>query len=174
MSTALVERSRVPDRLIQYHVNRARGGAAMIVTEPLDMARQQNRPSRVRAWNDEEVDGLSRWAAAVEREGCRLLGQVQDAGRGRPEPGRTAGAIRASAFPDDISWTVPHVLSVAEIEAMIEDFGQSAARLKRCGFSGVEVSAGLGHLFHQVLSPCSNRRVDHYGDVLVGSVLFVL
>src|SRR5260221_10596609 len=83
MSTALVERSRVTDRLIQYHVNRARGGAAMIVTEPLDMARQQNRPSRVRAWNDEEVDGLSRWAAAVEREGCRLLGQGQDARRGR-------------------------------------------------------------------------------------------
>src|SRR5581483_10229360 len=174
MSTALVERSRVTDKLIQYHANRARGGAAMIVTEPLDMARQQNRPLRVRAWNDDDAAGLARWADAVEREGCRLLGQVQDAGRGRHEPGRTAGAIGASAYPDDISWTVPHVLTVAEIRAMVEDFAQSAERLKRCGFSGVEVSAGHGHLFHQFLSPWSNRREDEYGGDLDGRVRFVV
>jgi 2,4-dienoyl-CoA reductase-like NADH-dependent reductase (Old Yellow Enzyme family) len=174
MSTALGAQSRVTDRLIQYHANRARGGAAMIVTEPLGMARHQNRPLRVCAWNDTDVAGLSRWAEAVERAGCRLLGQVQDAGRGRHEPGRNAGAIGASALPDDISWTVPHVLDAGEIAGLIEDFAQSAARLKRCGFSGVEISAGHGHLLHQFLSPWSNRRDDDYGGDIDGRLHLVL
>src|SRR5260221_1384456 len=174
MSTALAERSRVTDKLIQYHANRARGGAAMIVTEPLGMARHQNRPLRVCAWNDEGVAGLSRWADAVEREGCRLLGQVQDPGRGRHEPGRAPSAIGASAFPDDSSWTIPHALSVTEIHALIEDFAQSAARLKRCGFSGVEISAGHGHLFHQFLAAWSNRRDDAYGGDVDGRVRLVV
>jgi 2,4-dienoyl-CoA reductase-like NADH-dependent reductase (Old Yellow Enzyme family) len=174
MSTALGERSRVTDKLIQYHANRARGGAAMIVTEPLGMVRHQNLPLRVCAWNDEDVAGLSRWAEAVEREGCRLLGQVQDSGRGRHEPGRNPNAVGASAYPDDISWTVPRVLGAAEIRAMIEDFAQSAARLKRCGFSGVEISGGHGHLFHQFMSPWSNRREDEYGGDVDGRTRFVV
>jgi 2,4-dienoyl-CoA reductase-like NADH-dependent reductase (Old Yellow Enzyme family) len=85
-----------------------------------------------------------------------LLGQLQDPGRGRHNPGIGAYAIGASALPDDLSWTVPHALTTGEIHSMIEDFAASSARLERCGFSGVEISGGHGHLFHQFLSPWSN------------------
>ena len=163
MTTRMGENMRVTDRLIQYHANRARGGAALIVTEPLSMARHQNIDYKVRVWNDDNLDGLKRWAAAVEAHDSRLLGQIQDSGRGRHVPGRNPDAVGASVLPDDISWTVPHALSIAEIEQMIEDFAQSSARLQRCGFSGVEISAGHGHLFHQFLSPRSNARTDQYG-----------
>lgn len=46
---------------------------------------------------------------------------------------------------------------------MLDEFGASSARLKRCGFSGVEISGGHGHLFHQFMSPWSNTRTDRYG-----------
>src|SRR5690606_26588909 len=81
--------------------------------------------------------------------------------------------IAPSAQPDDLSWTVPRALTADEIRRMVEDFAQSSARLKRCGFSGVEISCGHGHLFHQFLSPWSNLREDEYGGDRAGRVRFV-
>src|SRR4051794_19343192 len=168
MTTLKGANARVTDALIRYHANRALGGAGMIVTEPLSMAPHQTLPNKVRVWNDDNVDGLKRWADAVESHDCRLLGQVQDPGRGRHAPGKNPAAVGASSLPDDISWTVPHVLSVDEIRRMLDEFADSARRLQRCGFSGVEISAGHGHLFHQFLSPWSNTRDDEYGGSVEG------
>ncbi len=164
---------RVTDNLIQYHANRAAGGAAMTVTEPLGMMRHQAGLPRVQVWRRDDEDGLKRFAAAVEGRDCRLLGQIQDAGRGRHYPGRNPEAIGASALPDDLSWTVPRALTSQDIRALIEQISESAAHLKTCGFSGVEISAGHGHLFHQFLSPWSNRRDDAYGGDWDGRTRFV-
>lgn len=172
--TSTAAQSRVTDRLIRYHENRARGGVAMIVTEPMCEAPHQKSPFRVLAWNDSAEDGLKRWAEAVEQHDCRLVGQIQDPGRGRHIPGRNPDAVGAAAQPDDLSWTVPHVLTVSEIHALVESFADSAARMQRCGFSGVELSAGHGHLFHQFMSPWSNTRADAYGGDFEGRVRIVV
>ncbi len=173
MTTLMGANGRVTARLIQYHANRAQGGAAMIVTEPLSMAPHQKTAYKVRVWNDDNLDGLKRWADAVESRDCRLLGQIQDPGRGRHAPRKNPDAIGASALPDGISWTVPHALTVNEIRALIESFAQSAQRLQRCGWSGVEISCGHGHLFHQFFSPWSNSRTDQYGGSLENRTRFV-
>lgn len=163
MTTLSTPEGRVTDRQIHYHANRAKGGAAMTVTEPLGMMRHQARLPRVQVWRRDDPDALKRLADAVEGADCRLIGQIQDAGRGRHFPGRNPEAIGASALPDDLSWTVPRALSEAEIRGLIAEIAESAAHLKDCGFSGVEISGGHGHLFHQFLSPHSNRRTDAYG-----------
>jgi 2,4-dienoyl-CoA reductase-like NADH-dependent reductase (Old Yellow Enzyme family) len=173
MSVLATPAGKVTDRLIQYHANRAAGGAAMTITEPLAMMRHQAGIPRVQVWRRDDADALRRFAAAVEGQGCRLLGQIQDAGRGRHFPGRNPEAIGASALPDDLSWTVPHALTAAEIRDLIEQIAASAEHLRECGFSGVEISAGHGHLFHQFLSPWSNRRDDAYGGSWEGRTRFV-
>src|SRR5690606_2043381 len=81
--------------------------------------------------------------------------------------------IAPSAQPDDLSWGVPRALTAAEIRSMVEEFAQSAARVQRCGFSGVELSCGHGHLFHQFLSPWANLRDDEYGGDRAGRTRFV-
>jgi len=174
MTTRRVIDSRPTDSMIQYYANRAEGGAGAVVTEPLNSARIQSRSHYVRVWNDDFEDELKRWAAAVETHDCRLIGQIQDSGRGRHERGRNPRAIGVSAASDDLSWTVPHVLEIADIRQMVADFGASARRLERCGFSGVEISAGHGHLFHQFLSPWSNTRADDYGGDFAGRLRFLL
>ena len=153
---------RVTEALIRYHANRAKGGAALIVSEPLAFLKRQTQP-KVQVWHPDAFDGLRRWADAIRAEDSLILAQLQDPGRGRHHPGRSAGAIGPSALPDDLSWTMPHPLSTAEVRALIAEFAESAAILARAGFAGVEISAGHGHLFHQFLSPHSNRRDDDYG-----------
>jgi hypothetical protein len=172
MTTELPADRRVTEELIQYHVNRGLGGAAMTVTEPLGMASHQRQLPRPQVIA-ENLDGFRRWAEKVEAQNCRLIGQIQDSGRGRHYSGRTHDAVGATALPDDLSWTVPHELHADEIGAMIAEFAVSALRLRDCGFSGVEISAGHGHLFHQFLSPWSNRRKDDYGGDWVGRTRFV-
>lgn len=171
--TLMADKGRVTDRLVQYHSSRARGGVAAIISEPLNMARHQRNPTLVTAWNDDGLDGLKRWAGAVRAEGCHLLAQIQDPGRGRRQAGRNVEAIGASALPDDLSWTVPRELDGAEIREMIQDFARSARRLQSCGFAGVEVSAAHGHLFHQFLSPWSNSRSDEFGGDVKGRTRFI-
>ena len=174
MTTRRVFHQTPTQEMLQYYANRARGGAAMVVTEPLNTARIQTRDHYVRVWNDDHVDWLKRWAQAVESEDCRLLGQIQDSGRGRHERGRNPSAVGVSALPDDLSWTVPRELTRDELRTMLDDFAQSAARLERCGFSGVELSCGHGHLFHQFLARRSNARADEYGGDFDGRARFLM
>ena len=166
MTTRYITDGLVTPRLIAYHVNRARGGAAMLVTEPLNMLRRQTSPHKVHVLRDSSRAGLEHWAAAVAAEGSLLLGQIQDPGRGRHQPGRSHDAIGASALPDDLSWTVPHALSTNEVQELIGEFACAARVLREAGFPGVEISAGHGHLFHQFLAARSNQRTDRYGGAL--------
>lgn len=168
MSTRYVTGGRVTDRLVTYHCSRARGGASLLVTEPLNLLPRQKNPQKVMVLDAANREGLARWAAAVHAEGGYLLGQVQDPGRGRHQSGRSHDAIGPSALPDDLSWTVPHALETDEVVQLIKDFAAAAMILRDAGFAGVEISAGHGHLFHQFLAARSNHRRDQYGGDLAG------
>ncbi|MCL7466628.1 FAD-dependent oxidoreductase [Phaeovulum sp. NW3] len=163
MTTRMQRDGRVTEAMINYNANRARGGAALVVTEPLGMIRQHAELPRVQVRNPAALNGLRRLAGEVAEADSLLLAQVQDPGRGRHAPGRNPRAIGASALPDDLSWTVPEALQPWQIRDLVADFAESAAVLVQAGFAGVEISAGHGHLFHQFLSPQSNRRDDDYG-----------
>jgi 2,4-dienoyl-CoA reductase-like NADH-dependent reductase (Old Yellow Enzyme family) len=164
--TRFTRDGKATDLLLNYYRSRAAGGAGMIVTEPLAMVSSNKDAGRLRAYDDQGHDSLARLADAVESQDCRLLGQVQDPGRGRHSVGRNDSAIGASALPDDLSWTVPHALSTVEIQQLIREWAAACSRLQKAGWSGVELSAGHGHLFHQFLSPWSNHRDDDYGGEL--------
>jgi 2,4-dienoyl-CoA reductase-like NADH-dependent reductase (Old Yellow Enzyme family)/thioredoxin reductase len=151
----------------QYFVNRARGGAAMVVMDPVGISPLQSG-ERLITWNASMQGDLERIAHGVREQGSILLGQIQDTGRGRHVPGRSYTAIGASALPDDLSYTMPRAMSVKEIQNFIEMAALSCLRMQACGFGGVEISAAHGHLFHQFLSERSNVRDDEYGGDLAG------
>lgn len=174
MSTHFAQAGRVTDRLIDYYANRARGGAAMLVSEPMAMLQWQQLPTRPAILSGINTDALARWADAVGAHGSLMLGQIQDNGRGFRSGFRNPNAYGASALPDDLSGTVPHALSEDAIAKMIEEFAISARALQRAGFAGVEISAGHGHLFHQFLAARSNRRDDRYGGDITGRATLLI
>ena len=168
VSLRYVPDGKVNDDSITYYRNRAEGGVSMAVTEPMGTTRWNVAARRIRVFGKSNEDGLKKFADVVGNAGCHMIGQLQDSGRGRHEGGRNMNAIGPSPLPDDLSWTIPHALTTDEVETMIEDFAESSAWLKHCGWSGVEISAGHGHIFHQFMAAHSNIRDDKFGGDLEG------
>lgn len=173
MSLRYVADSKVNDDSIAYYRSRGIGGCSMAVTEPMGTTRWNIAPRRIQVFGKANEDGLKRFAAEVLETGCHMIGQLQDSGRGRHEGGRNMNAIGPSPLPDELSWTIPHALSTSEVETMIADFAESAAWLYHCGWSGIEISAGHGHIFHQFMARNSNIREDEFGGNLEGRTRIV-
>lgn len=162
ISTRLGAKGALGEGYLRYCEARARGGAGLLVTEPLGLGPWQN-PMRLPTWNDAHLPELQRLSEAVRPHGCHLIAQVQDPGRGRHIPGRAKQALAPSALPDDLSGTMPRAMDTQELHDWVAMVAERALRLQRAGFSGVELSACHGHLFHLFLSPRANHRDDGYG-----------
>ncbi len=70
----------------------------------------------------------------------------------------------AIAFDDD--YPMPREMSKDDIEKVINDFVAAAKRAVDAGFEVIEIHAAHGYLFHEFLSPLSNKRADEYGGTL--------
>jgi len=171
LSTRFSDPGRVSARLIAHLEARARGGAAIVITEALCAAPSATTPVRPWAHDEAALPGFARLAEAVARHGAALVGQLWHGGSAHHGP-RGLDAVGPSAVPDGMSWTVPRILSDGEIEGLVVDYAESAHRLQRAGFAGVEVSAAHGFLPLQFLSPVTNRREDRWGGDAEGRSRF--
>jgi len=164
---------RVTDRWTNFLAERAMGGAGAIVTEviavdPAALAHD----AIVAGYAKDNEEGFKRTADAVEGAGSCLIGQLWHPGRQQLwHPVWSAKGI--SDQPDAYSWTVPHVMSTAEVRQLAEAYVAVAHRLKRCGFGGVELHGAHGYLITQILSPWSNQRTDQYGGSRQNRLRFV-
>ena len=171
--TGLGKDRAVTDRLIAYHAARAEGGAAMIVTELMNVhPTSTGAPILVSLHDEGNLAGFARWAAAVEGAGCRLIGQLGHIGR-QQLWGLDSVPRGASAQPEALYWNSARPLAEGEIPGIVAGYAESAERLKRAGFSGVELHAAHGYLIAQFLSPACNDRTDGYGGSFEGRTRFM-
>ena len=71
--------------------------------------------------------------------------------------------VGPSAISHSSDIPAPDVLTVSEIEELIDDFVAAARRADRIGIDAIELHAAHGYLLHQFLSPLSNQRDDEFG-----------
>ena len=167
------QQNRVTDRLITYYEERARGGAAMLITEGMAIHPSSvPQPGVVCIFDPDNFAGLQRMAAAVEAHDCRLVGQLWHVGR-QALWNPVDAPMGVSSLPDAYSWSVPHVMTVEDIRDVIAAYVNGASILQRAGFSGVELHGAHGYLITQFLSPWSNNRTDEYGGDLDRRTRFV-
>jgi 2,4-dienoyl-CoA reductase-like NADH-dependent reductase (Old Yellow Enzyme family) len=171
MTTRMPRDGAVTEALVAHLTARAAGGAGLIVTEALAACRSGAVPARVAAFDEAQLPGLSRLAEIVESHGAALVGQLWHAGNAHRDA-RALHAVGPSPVVDAASWTVPRALTGNEIEGLVEEYSDSAARLQRAGFAGVEISAAHGFLPLQFLSPVTNLRDDRWGGDAAGRSAF--
>ncbi|KAJ6564385.1 hypothetical protein B0H19DRAFT_1258836 [Mycena capillaripes] len=164
------------DIMLKYYVQRAKGGAALIVTEGVLITRHGSEwPEAPGLWDKSQVEGWKKITDAVHAEGTKIYAQIWHPGRashpdapeqikaGVPVYAPSAVAARGGKlrFLGDAGFGMP--TEIPDPTILIAQFKQAAINAKEAGFDGVEFHAANGYLVHQFLDSTSNQRTDKWG-----------
>jgi 2,4-dienoyl-CoA reductase-like NADH-dependent reductase (Old Yellow Enzyme family)/thioredoxin reductase len=133
----------VTPRMVDYYVERAKGGIGTILVEAMDI---QERAvfNLLGIYHDRFINELENLAMTVKEKGTTVIAQIYHIGLRGGLPG-------------------PNVLTTAEIQQTLELFSRAAERVKKAGFDGVMIHGAHGYLVSSFLSPLTNQRQDQYG-----------
>ncbi|MEM7041382.1 MAG: FAD-dependent oxidoreductase [Pseudomonadota bacterium] len=150
-----------------YYVERALGGAAMIVIEPMPVhAAAVLTRGNFRHSDDGVTPHFRKITESVKAEGAVILQQLYHVGQHGDADNAYHAAWSPSGLPSYHDSDGSHAMTEAEIWETIESYVQAARRCKEAGFDGVEVWAAYHGLLDQFWTPWSNRRDDQWGGSL--------
>ena len=167
--------------------SRAVGGAGLVIQEATAISSEGRiSPSDAGIWSDAHSEAYKKITKFIKENGAIAGIQLAHAGRkastGEPWNGgvkvdETNGgwetvAPSAIAFSDD--YPLPREMNLEDIEKVKNDFVAAAKRSVEAGFEVIEIHAAHGYLFHEFLSPLSNKRVDNYGGSLENRMRILL
>jgi 2,4-dienoyl-CoA reductase-like NADH-dependent reductase (Old Yellow Enzyme family)/thioredoxin reductase len=164
MLTCYTNGPYVSERLIDYLVARAAGGAGLLITEiacvdPLG----QLEHNQLAVYDDKFIPGLRKLSEAIHRHGSKIAMQIGHGGRASRSDVIGAQPVSSSAIPQIRRGEIPRELTITEIQDLVNAFVSAAKRAKTAGFDGVEVHCAHNYLLRQFISRYSNTRVDRYG-----------
>ncbi|MBC7802276.1 MAG: NADPH-dependent 2,4-dienoyl-CoA reductase [Candidatus Parcubacteria bacterium] len=169
MHTGLEARPDGMPRLAAFYAERARGGAALIVTggfSPNDAG--ELSPHRAQMSTKEDAQRHSVIPQAVHGEGGRIVLQILHSGR----YGFHQNIVAPSPVKSGINPNAPREMSAGEIVQTVADFVRAAVLAQTAGYDGVEVMASEGYLLTQFLAPRTNQRKDDWGGSLENRMRF--
>lgn len=167
--------------------SRAVGGAGLVVMEATAVSPEGRiSPSDAGIWSDAHAYAYKKITKFIKEQGAIAGIQIAHAGRkaSTAEPwnggkkvdeangGWQVVAPSAIAFEDD--YPVPREMTKDDLEKAKQDFVAAAKRSIEAGFEVIEIHAAHGYLFHEFLSPLSNKREDEYGGNLENRMRFPL
>ncbi len=148
----------------------AKGGAGLIITETpaMEWPLLEEGDRRFRIDNDKYIKNLAELSAEVHKYGVPIFSQLYHRGPWSGIYALIAEPCAASAVTYPSPFDVhdekpPHVLTIDEIEELVDRFASGTARLQAAGWDGIEINAAADHLFHGFLSRFWNKRDDKYG-----------
>jgi len=162
------------ERAARFYAERAKGGVGLIITEGLSVhPTSLPQPHVPAAYDEENIPQFRMIADMVHENDTILLGQLWHVGR-QQLWSPTMSPWGVSALPCPLSNAVPHEMTVAEIQEVIDGFVNSAENLQQAGFDGISLHGAHGYLITQFLSPWTNKRQDEYGGSLENRARFVV
>ena len=159
-----------------YHVEKAKGGAALTMTAGSAVVSRDSPPAfgNLLAWRDEIVPWLRELADECHGHGAAVMIQLTHLGR------RTGWnkadwlpVLSASPVREPAHRAFPKEIEHWDIERIVADYAAAAQRMQAAGLDGLEIEA-YGHLADSFWSPATNRRTDEYNGSLDNRMRFSL
>ncbi|HKR64482.1 MAG TPA: NADH:flavin oxidoreductase/NADH oxidase, partial [Thermoanaerobaculia bacterium] len=167
--------------------SRAVGGAGLVMVEASGVSPE----GRITfwdsgIWSEAHADAFRRIVDFIHAQQSVAGIQLAHAGRkaSTDAPWRGGAAIHdgpyawtplaPSAIPFRDGDPIPHALTLAEIDEIVEQFANATRLALRAGFRVVEIHAAHGYLLHEFLSPLCNTRDDEYGGSLANRMRLTL
>ena len=115
--------------------------------------------------DDKYIAGFRKIADFIHGAGAIAIQQILHAGRyGGIDLDH---CVQPSAVPQTLRhFRPPRQMSLEDIHQCIHDHCDASRRAMEAGFDGVEITAFMGYLLANFLSPFTNRRADDYGGSL--------
>jgi 2,4-dienoyl-CoA reductase-like NADH-dependent reductase (Old Yellow Enzyme family)/thioredoxin reductase len=154
-------------RHVGYYAERAMGGAAMIVVEPVPvhpaavLTRGNFRPS-----DDAIIPHFRKVTDAIHAHGAVAIQQLYHIGAHGDSDNSYHPHWSPSGLPSYHDSDGSHEMTEAEIWETIDGFVQAARRCQEAGFDGVEVWAAYIGMVDQFWTPWCNQRKDQWGGSL--------
>ncbi len=172
------ELGAVNQRLIDFYVERAKGGAGLIIIENtcVEWPRGKAGASPIRIDDWKYVSGLHDLAEAVHSYDAKIATQLHHTGR-QNSTLCTEGVELIAPSPVPclaMGGEMPRELTVEEIEQIIDKYVQGAHRTMSADFDAVEIHGAHGYLISQFMSPLTNKREDKYGGSFENRMRFPL
>jgi 2,4-dienoyl-CoA reductase (NADPH2) len=155
--------------LAAFYAERARGGAALLVTggySPNDAGNLG--PHRAQFSSDEDAERHRVIPRAVHDAGGRIVLQLLHSGRYGLHP----RIVAPSAIKSPINPQLPREMSADEVEQTIDAFAAAARLAREAGYDGVEIMGSEGYLVTQFLARRTNQRSDRWGGSLANRMRF--
>lgn len=160
MHTGLEELKGGFDKMATFYAERAKGGAALIVTGGVAPNWQGwLKPFSIRMTKKKHAKQHKVITKAVHDAGGKICMQILHAGRYGYHP----FSLAPSAIKSPITPFKPFKMSSRRIKATIKDFAKSAALAKEAGYDGVEIMGSEGYLINQFIAKHVNKRTDEWG-----------
>ena len=156
-----------------YLLERALGGAAMIVAEPVPAHRTGvlTRGNYLHE-SDAIIPHFRKITEPVKEAGAVILQQIYHVGAHGDSDLSFQPHWSPSGGPSYHDSDGSHRMTGAEIEELLEAHAAAARRAKEGGFQGVEVWAAYHSLIDQFWTPWSNDRDDRWGGHLENRTRF--
>lgn len=152
---------------VAYYAERAIGGAAMIVVEPMPVhASTVLTRGNFRHSDDSVVPHFKKVVGAIKDNGAIAIQQLYHVGAHGDADNSFHPHWSPSGLPSYHDSDGSHPMSEDEIWETIDGFVQAARRCREAGFDGVEVWAAYLGMVDQFWTPWSNRRDDRWGGSL--------
>ncbi len=158
---------RVTDRHIVYYDSISKGGVAMAYVEPISVSLSgREHPKQLRLDSDEFIPSVKRIIDTIHSNNTLACVHLNHAGRAA-NPRVTSGVVFSSSeISCPSTGATAREMTKDEILKTIEDFKNTAIRVKKAGADVIEIQMGHGYLVSQFYSKYINRRRDEYSEPL--------